>query len=235
MRIGIVGLGFVGEATVAGFTNRHRLLEVETFDIDKSKNSTCSSLKELVGKTTLIFVCVPTPMQADGSCDTRIVEQVVADISAILWNQKYPYVFEVVIKSTVPPNTTDRLNRENENILITFNPEFLTEANHIYDFLNQDRIIIGIPPERNVYPSTHLRVSNAYNLAFPNVPQSCMWANEAEMLKYATNAFLAMKVIFANELDTLCTAMGVCYEDMVSGLKLDDRLGVYTLASSRSG
>ena len=141
-KIGIVGQGYVGTAVKSVF-NKH--YEVLTYDI-KNTLSNISSLEELVRAVEVIFVCVPTPMNTDGSCNTDIVEDVVLDINDVVHidrlnhNPKTDKI--VVIKSTVPPGTTDRLNKENDNVTVIFNPEFLTEANFIEDFKNQNRIII---------------------------------------------------------------------------------------------
>ena len=134
-KIGVVGQGYVGTAVSTVFDKYYN---VETYDINGK--CSCDSISDLVNKSDIIFVCVPTPMKKDGSCDTSIVESVIEDIN--VWCQ---YVSDkiVAIKSTVPPGTTNRLNKKFSNGTVIFNPEFLTEANFIEDFKNQNRIIIG--------------------------------------------------------------------------------------------
>ena len=113
-KIGIVGQGYVGTAVRTVFEKHYKC---NTFDIKQECN--CNTLRELVTKSDIIFVCVPTPMNTDGSCNTDIVEDVISDINdsvqidRLNHNPKTDKI--VVIKSTVPPGTTDRLNKENDN------------------------------------------------------------------------------------------------------------------------
>jgi UDP-glucose 6-dehydrogenase len=125
--IGIVGQGFVGSAIREGMSP---YFNVETYDIDKTKGSSCNSLPELIAKTEeILFVCLPTPMNSEGRCDTRLVETAVSDINdeCIRVNRK----IIAVVKSTIEPGTTDRLNYRYSNVTVVFNPEFLTEANRL--------------------------------------------------------------------------------------------------------
>ena len=195
--------------------------DIETFDI--VKDSTCDSLHGLVNKSDIIFVCVPTPMNLDGSCNTDIVEDVISDINdsvqidILNHNSKTDKI--VVIKSTVPPGTTDRLNKENDNVTVIFNPEFLTEANFVDDFKNQDRIIIG-----GSRPAT-TTLRQIYSLAFPKAHIVKTGAKTAEMVKYLTNTFLATKVSFANEMKQICDKLDIDYDKVVEYSQYDDRLG----------
>jgi len=125
----------------------------------------------------------------------------------------------VVIKSTVPPGTTDSLNKEYSHIDVVFNPEFLTEANAVDDFKHQTRIIIGGNSRQS---ST---VKNFYTRAFPSTPIIKTDATTAEMVKYFTNCFLAAKVAFANEMYQVCGAVGVDYDKVVEYTLFDDRIG----------
>ena len=160
MKLGIVGQGFVGTAVKEIMSNYYK---VNTFDI--KQECSCNSLLDLLDKSDIIFVCVPTPMNDDGSCYLGIVEDVIKQINSM--SEMYTYITKgkiVVIKSTVLPGTTERLNKENKNIQIVFNPEFLTEANFVEDFKNQDRIIIGGPR-----PAT-TKVRQMFSVAFPETP-----------------------------------------------------------------
>ena len=130
-KIGVVGQGYVGTAVKTAFEKHYK-----TFTFDLNGNCNCESILDLVDESDIIFVCVPTPMKKDGSCDVSIVESVIDEIEDVDITGKI-----VVIKSTVPPGTTERLNQKCENIQVIFNPEFLTEANYIEDFKNQNRII----------------------------------------------------------------------------------------------
>ena len=134
--IGIVGQGFVGTAVNEGLKNYYN---IQTYDKFKIESSSCTSLEDLCKKANIVFVCLPTPMKKDGSCDLSIVKNTIYDIN------NFNFGNIAVIKSTVPPGTTKKLNEECKNIQTIFNPEFLTEANYIDDFKNQNRIIIGGP------------------------------------------------------------------------------------------
>ena len=214
MKIGIVGQGYVGTAVKEVFSKHYN---VETYDLDKDKCSV-DYLEDIVELSNIIFVCVPTPMKKDGSCDTSIVEAVVKDINDMVVSRNVSGRI-VAIKSTIPPGTTNRLNKECENISVIFNPEFLTEANFIDDFKNQNRIIIG--GER---PST-TKLRQVYSLAFPNVKIVKTGSITAEMVKYFTNTFLATKVSFANEMKMICDGLNIDYDKVVEYSTYDERLG----------
>tara|TARA_A100001515_G_scaffold66714_2_gene52894 strand:- start:638 stop:1465 length:828 start_codon:yes stop_codon:yes gene_type:complete len=209
MKIGIVGQGFVGTAVREGLKNHHT---INTFDL--VKESTCDSISDLVNKSKYIFVCVPTPMKEDGSCDTSIVEDVVKDVNSLTMTDKI-----VIIKSTITPGTTERLNKKYTNCKIVFNPEFLTEANSIDDFKNQDRIIIGGPRPAST------KVRQLFYKVFPKAHIVKTNSTIAEMVKYMTNTFLATKVSFANEMKMICDKVGVDYDKVVEYSTYDGRLG----------
>ena len=214
MKIGIVGQGYVGTAVKEVFSKHY---DVETYDLDKDKCSV-DYLEDLVELSNIIFVCVPTPMKKDGSCDTSIVEAVVKDINDMVVSRNVSGRI-VAIKSTIPPGTTNRLNKECKNISVIFNPEFLTEANFIDDFKNQNRIIIG--GER---PST-TKLRQVYSLVFPNAKIVKTGSKTAEMVKYMTNTFLATKVSFANEMKMICDGLDIDYDKVVEYSTYDERLG----------
>ena len=214
MQIGIVGQGYVGTAVKEVFSKHYK---TNTFDLNG--DCTCTDIEDLIAASDIIFVCVPTPMKKDGSCDTSIVESVVKDIDETVQcftNKDHKIV---AIKSTVTPGTTNRLNKKYKNITVIFNPEFLTEANFIDDFKNQNRIIIG--GER---PST-TKLRQVYSLAFPNVKIVKTGSITAEMVKYFTNTFLATKVSFANEMKMICDGLNIDYDKVVEYSTYDERLG----------
>ena len=214
MKIGIVGQGYVGTAVKTIFEKHY---DVETYDLDLDKCSV-NCLEDLVELTNIIFVCVPTPMKKDGSCDTSIVEAIVKDINDMVVSRNVSGRI-IAIKSTIPPGTTDRLNKECHNRPVIFNPEFLTEANFIDDFKNQNRIIIG-----GVRPaSTKLR--QIYSLVFPEAKIVKTGSTTAEMVKYITNTFLATKVSFSNEMKMLCDKLNIDYDKVVEYSTYDERLG----------
>ena len=214
MKIGIVGQGYVGTAVKTVF---EKYYDIETYDLDKDK-CTVDYLEDMVELTNVIFVCVPTPMKKDGSCDISIVEAVVKDINDMVVSRNVSDRI-VAIKSTVPPGTTNDLNKKCQNISVIFNPEFLTEANFIDDFRNQNRIVIG--GQRPA--STKLR--QIYSLVFPNIPIIKTGSKTAEMVKYITNTFLAVKVSFANEMKEICDKLNIDYDKVVEYAIYDKRLG----------
>jgi UDPglucose 6-dehydrogenase len=191
--------------------------EVEVYDTQEEKR-TYNSLESLVDWADYLFVCVPTPMNEDGSCDTSIVESVV-ELIANLRKDKI-----VIIKSTVPPGTTKRL-AEKHGLQMAFNPEFLTEANSIEDFRYQKMIVVGSDNDdvnTKVWQLYYKFITSTG--AYMPLMQSCT-TTEAEMFKYVANTFLAVKVTFANEIKVLCDRIGVEYNNVANIAKLDSRLG----------
>ena len=210
MKIGIIGQGYVGTALKEGFQDFYQVETYDKYDIGKS---THSKISDIVEETKVIFVCVPTPMRKDGTCYTGIVEEVIREINQSANGQI------VVIKSTVPPGTTDRLNEEYVHTTTIFNPEFLTEANFIQDFKNQNRIILG--GDRK---GTN-KVRQLYSRIFPKATIVKTGAKHAEMVKYLTNTFLATKVSFANEMYNICQQLDLDYDKVVEYATYDERLG----------
>lgn len=213
--IGIIGQGFVGNAVNQGLKSHFNILTYDKYQADKSN----STLSEIVKQCSVIFVCVPTPMNTEtGEAYTGIVESVIKDLDYFATAMNKPTI--AVIKSTIPPGTTVKLDNSTTRLRVAFNPEFLTEANAVNDFLTQDRIIIGA----NHY-STSETVAELYQHAFPNATIIEQDATSAEMVKYVSNCFLAVKVSFANEMYDLCTAVGANWQSVIESVKLDRRMG----------
>ena len=214
MRIGIIGQGYVGTAIKVGFEPYYT---VETYDKYDGMKSTVQ-LTDMVETCKVIFVCVPTPMNTDGTCHTDIVESVVKEIDDRVDLANIPKP-TVVIKSTVPPGTTDRLHRKYKGVDVIFNPEFLTEMNFIEDFKNQSRIILG-----GVRRGTSF-LRQVYSKVFPHATIVKTNAMYAEMVKYFINCFLATKVSFANEMKMFCDVLKIDYDKVVEYATYDERLG----------
>ena len=119
MTIGIIGMGYVGTALKESFKSYH---EIETYDLDDSLSS-CDSINTLISKAQIIFLCVPTPMNKNGSCDLSIVEGIIAEIDSCINNESNKII---VIKSTVPPGATEKLNNAYHkfNIISSINLKF---------------------------------------------------------------------------------------------------------------
>ncbi len=210
MTIGVIGQGYVGTAIKLGFQDHYKVLTYDKFDLAKS---THSKISDLVDETEVIFVCVPTPMRKDGTCYTGIVEEVIREINETAKDHI------VVIKSTVPPGTTNKFNHEFSNVTVIFNPEFLTEENFLDDFKNQNRIILG-----GSRKGTN-KLRQIYSKVFPKAVIVKTGDKHAEMVKYFTNTFLATKVSFANEMDNICEQIGIDYDKVVEYAIYDERLG----------
>lgn len=236
MSIAVIGQGFVGGSLTTVFSERG--FTVYTYDkagkvspgsfeisatwslggmVDYAERVGPSKGQQFSG---VYFVCVPTPMYSDGSADLSIVESVLKELSEI------PGERIAVVKSTVPPGSTDLWNKKysNTGLRIVFNPEFLTEANALNDMRGQNRIILGGP---RPYINT---VKNVFQRAFPNIPIVKTGSTTAEMVKYVTNCFLAVKVSFANEIAQICESLdnsgyNVDYDKVIEYAKFDHRLG----------
>ena len=206
-KIGIIGQGFVGTAVYEGLKS---FFNIETYDI--VKESTCDSLKQIAQKCNILFVCLPTPMENDGTCHLGIIEPVLKELNE--YGDKI-----VIVKSTIPPGTTAKWNENYKNIDIIFNPEFLTEANSVNDFKNQNRIIIGGPKK------AASKVRRLFVKAFPKVKIIKTDSSYAEMVKYITNAFLSTKVSFANEMYQICEGLNIDYDKIIEYAMHDERLG----------
>ena len=202
--IGIIGQGFVGNAVYQAFKN---YFKIYTYDIN---SKLCNSTYEDVIKNDFIFICLPTPMNKDGSCNIDLIEN---EISKINCRKK-----TLIIKSTVIPGTVEKWNNKYSANII-FNPEFLTEKNSVNDYKNQNRIILGgeenilsnvLPFFKTVFPSTKIIITNS---------------KTAEMLKYMTNTFLSIKISFSNEVYKISECMGIDYNQLVEILKYDERIG----------
>ena len=235
--IGIIGQGFVGSAIREGLKDFYPLkaYDIEAEKCFNMKKEHRERLEELVSFSDIIFVCVPTPMRKDGSCDTRILEGAISDAyenvkkldltpkhSDFLKTAKRKKIF--VIKSTIPPGTTDRISSNYPGISLCFSPEFLTEANSFQDFKNQSRIIIGGPR-----PATGI-VKQMFRKAFPTTPIVKTGTRTAEMVKYFTNCFLATKVTYANQMYEICETAGIDYDKVCEYALYDDRIGKSHLA-----
>lgn len=210
--IGVVGLGFVGEAVLRGFETSHTVV---TYDIAKS--CTEPSIESLVQKAEVIFVAVPTPMNTDGTCNTSIVRSVLGEIAKI----SVPYRPICVLKSTIPPGTSDALANEFPNLTVAFNPEFLTEKNYIEDFKNQPYIVLGHTAKK----LSLIPLIDVYSERFPDTPIHLVTSKEAELIKYVANTLLATKVAYLNEIYQICQKANINYQVVADVISTDIRLG----------
>ena len=193
-------------------------IDIITYDI---KPELCIpvgvTLKDII-VCDIIFICVPTPMNKDGSCYLDIVESVITDLSNLVnLNKKI-----VVLRSTVPPKTSMRLN-------CYCMPEFLTEKNYESDFKNNREWIFGVKdtPQDNIFKETITKLINtAYKNGAINYNKITFVNNsEAELIKLFRNNFLALKVSFCNEIENYCKKINLDY-NIVSEIACNDlRIG----------
>lgn len=211
--IGVIGAGFVGSAIIQFFNER---ATVRVYDVNPDIRSV-DSVHDAVIDSRVTFVAVPTPMKPDGSCDTTFVEDVLQNIVSVATEVGIRPL--VLLKSTVPPGVTRYLHLlYGEHIDIVFNPEFLTEARAAQDFAEQNRILLG--GESNIMSAMAF-----YYEYFPNVPVFMGTFEEIELVKYVTNAYLALKVAFANEIFQFAQAASIDYDRLLPMLTADPRLG----------
>ncbi len=212
--LGIIGYGIVGQALAYGFSRPDTQDKYQIKYYDKYKDT--EPLEQVIKKSEFIFICLPTPMKEDESgIDLSIIEDSIKEITKL--TDKTDKI--IVIKSTIIPGTTASLSKKYPESHFAFNPEFLTEANYLEDFLNADRNIIGANDDL-----TSRRVIAFYRQRFPTIKIFQTDSTTAEMVKYMANAYLATKVIFANEMYTICQALGIKYEEVKSMTVADHRI-----------
>ena len=208
LKLGIVGHGFVGKATDWGFNKR-----ISKFIVDPLLGNSISDLKDF--EPEIVFICVPTPMGDDGSQDSSIIEEVVKEL--IL---QCPNAIKVV-KSTVLPSLLDELCKLDPKLI--YNPEFLREKHANFDFVNSDMIILG--GDRNISS----QVSNAYLRHSRCKTKEHIFTDlkTASLIKYSINTFLASKVIFFNELNSIYEKLDVkdSWESVINIISRDSRIG----------
>ena len=209
--IGVIGNGFVGSATVAGFS-----LHAKVRVYDENPKLSVDSFEDTVAQSDFVFISVPTPMSLEtGRIDLSIITSVFDRISKI--NDRKDNIF--IVKSTVIPGTLETLIHKYSNLNIIFSPEFLTERNAKLDFINASRIILG--GDLNLTT----RVELMFRDRFPHTPIIKTDVATAQFIKYMNNCFFATKVSFMNEMKQAADAMDVNWNDAIRGFLLDGRVG----------
>lgn len=219
-RIGIIGRGFVGSAVEFGFSAQTGC-DAEIRVYDKNPTRSIHSLEETVNKSEIIFLSVPTPSNIDGSMHLGILESALQDIEAT--NKRPDNI--ILIRSTVIPGTTKKLQSKFKQLNLVFNPEFLTERSAKFDFINQSRFVLGGRKK-------HTRaVADLYKWRFgDSIP--CIETNfeTAELIKYMNNCYFATKVSFMNEMKLVADKAGIDWDLAVEGFVRDGRVGHSHLA-----
>lgn len=249
MKISIIGCGYVGAVTGACFAALgHDIIFV---DIDPAKVAAINAgrapiyepgldellqkhsskivatgdLADAVYRTEVTFICVGTPSRQDGSIDLTYVRSAAAGIGRVLKQKQDDHT--VIVKSTVLPGTTEGvvlpiIERESgKQAFIEFglasNPEFLREGSALTDFFRPDRIVIGASEDRSRRLFEELYSPIDCPKMFAAIPV-------AEMIKYVSNAFLATKISFANEIGNICKRMGIDTAEVFLGVGMDHRI-----------
>lgn len=241
MNIIVYGTGYVGLSLCRVLSNKHNVIGV---DIDSDKvnllnacyfnNSNLKFINEIneneFVNTDVIFITVGTPSNEDGSTNLEYVFNVADDIIKCYNLYERDKELVIILKSTVPCGTTAKFNnyiREKicgcNKFRVLFNPEFLREGNEIYDLTHPDRIVIGCDCSNNNNKEKELFIDlYEYNNSIPFVTTDY---NTAEMIKYAANSFLALKISFINEISELCNKLNADIVKVAEGIGYDTRIG----------
>ncbi len=235
--IGVVGAGWVGLVTAACFAELGHPVVVreivpekvealrrgevpihepelpELIERNRERLTFTTEMGELLDAARLIFVCVQTPPTYSGDADLSAVQRAVEEIGD-------PEGKALVMKSTVPVGTGRTIRREAPGLAYVSCPEFLKEGTAVKDFLGPDRVVIGYEPGDEWAADA---VAQLYDpLGAPAVRTDVA---SAEMVKLASNAFLATKISFINEIANVCEEMGADVTEVARGMGLDDRIG----------
>ena len=233
IRISIIGSGIVGQATGIGFSRKGA--NTLFYDINRNKLLTLQSkgyqetnkIEYAINTSDIIFVCVPTPT-INNNIDLSIIEECTKEIGRSL-EKSEKYVL-IVFRSTMPPQTTrtklipilEKYSKMKVGVDfgVCMNPEFLREQSPLEDFLKPDRIVIGEYDKK----AGNLLESLYALLKLPIIRTSL---DTAEMIKYASNLFLASKISFFNEIFLICENLGLNAKTVSEAVSMDCRIGKY--------
>lgn len=178
------------------------------------------STAEGVEKSDIVFIAVPTPPLPDGSVDMSYIEKVAREIASAMTSYKI-----VVDKSTVPVKTGDKVAETIKRYCkakvefdVVSNPEFLREGFAVEDLMKPDRVVVGVRSQRPV-----IAMKEVYEPF--NAPIIVTDINSAELIKHASNSFLALKISYINAVAVICEATGANVQQVATGMGLDDRIG----------
>ncbi len=180
---------------------------------------------EAIKGVQFCFLCVPTPMSASGEADLAHVHQAAVSIAACMAGE-----LTIVNKSTVPMGTGNVVaqliaaNNSRHQVKVVSNPEFLREGSAVNDFFHPDRIVLGSDD-----PQAAAEVAKLYDPIQAQLVLTTL--NSAEMIKYASNAFLATRISFINEIARICDLVGADIDVVARGMGLDPRIGAQYLAA----
>ncbi|MDH4270150.1 MAG: UDP-glucose/GDP-mannose dehydrogenase family protein [Dehalococcoidia bacterium] len=251
MKISVIGAGYVGLVTAAALASKgHNVIVIDT---DKARVTMINQKRspifeeglddmlsnciesghlratgdyEEIMATDITLICVGTPSNPDGSMDLSCITESARDIGRVLGAKSGRHT--VVVRSTVVPGTTKKAiipaleehsrKKEHVDFDVAVNPEFLQEGRALHGFFNPDRIIIGEEDQR-----AGDMVKELYESI--SAPIVRMDITTAEMVKFASNAFLATKISFINDIGNICRRLGIDVYDVVRGISFDYRIG----------
>ena len=246
MKLTIIGTGYVGLVTGACFAEaghqvvcvdndaaKVRILQEGGLPIFEpgleelvKKNVAAKRLRftvstaEGVSESDVIFIAVPTPPLSDGSVDLSFIEKVAREIAAAMTSYKI-----VVDKSTVPVKTGEqvaetikRYCKARVDFDVVSNPEFLREGFAVEDLMKPNRIVIGVRSQRPVAAMREIYAPFEAPVIVTDI-------NSAELIKHASNSFLALKISYINAISVLCEAAGANVQEVAIGMGMDDRIG----------
>jgi UDPglucose 6-dehydrogenase len=216
MRIGIIGYGFVGSA-VAAAHDRNLLMINDPNKFEEWEQYTVEKIKEHTG---WIYLCLPTPQNEDGSCDTSILEDMLEQLK--------DYEGYVISKSTAPPVWYKKIYDQcgpfkKYKFKFIHMPEFLTAKNAIKDYMNPKIIVIGGNPVHTSFITTHVLGTDMTYKNKAKIVRTDI--GSAAAMKYYANSWLATKVIYNNQFAKWCEAQNVKWDDVAEILAQDSRLG----------
>lgn len=247
MDVAIIGAGYVGLVTAAGLAHiGHRVRvgeasaqrvalleagEVPIYEqglpdllsraVERGTLSYSTSNTEAVAGASLVFLCLPTPERPDGRADLEYVHAVIDELASTVDDGTL-----FVIKSTVPPGTVAGLRKRLADLgsgaHVVSHPEFLREGKAVDDFMEPDRIVVGAydRADAELVASLYRSLETEVVITDPT---------SAEMIKYASNSYLAARLTFVNTLANVCEAVGADVLDVIEGMGLDHRIGPHFL------
>ena len=184
-KIGVIGNGYVGGAIANGFSPAATgTCDVKVYDVLPERS--VNTLEETVNDSDFVFVSVPTPMNKNGSINLKFINEAFKQINDVNENENNI----IILKSTVVPGTTEKLQKKFPDLNIVFNPEFLTEKSARLDFINQTRIVLG---GNKIHTS---QVAELFNERFKYCHIIQTDFKTSEMIKYFCNVFFSVKVSF---------------------------------------
>ncbi len=246
MKITIIGTGYVGLVTGTCFAqvghtvicvdndeNKVRMLqgggipiyepgleEMVKSNVAAGRLNFTASTAEGVEKSDVIFIAVPTPPLADGGVDLSFIERVARDIAGAMTSYKI-----IVDKSTVPVKTGEKVSETIKRYCkakvefdVISNPEFLREGFAVDDLMHPDRVVIGVASQRPVAAMKEIYTPFKAPIIITDI-------NSAELIKHASNSFLALKISYINAVSVICEATGANVQEVANGMGMDERIG----------